>query len=51
MGHGTKFLSSLHYCDQLLSASDKSLSTLIIYDFSDVIHVCGHGAGARRVKL
>ena len=30
--------------DQLLLASDKSLSTLIIYNFSDIIHVlCGDG--------
>lgn len=37
---------SLHYIDQLLYASNKSLSILIIYYLNDFIHVCGHGTGA-----
>ena len=43
MGHGTNFCqdNTLHYSDQLLQASDKSLPTLIICNFSDFIHVCG----------
>ena len=31
---------TLHCSDQLLQVSGQSLSTLIIYNFSDFIHVC-----------
>ena len=43
---GVPILKHFRVSHQLLLASDKSLSTLIRYNFSDFIHVCGHGAGA-----
>ena len=40
------FVMSRHFItDQLLKASNKSLSNLIIYNFSDFIHVCGDRQG------
>ena len=37
---------TLHYSAQILYASKKLFSTLIIYNFTDYIHVCGHRARA-----
>ena len=39
------FVMIFHNSDQLLQVSDKSLSTQIIFNFSEIIHVCCNGQG------